>query len=203
MVISKTELEYIERLLGSSDESNIELGLTILSGFALDENSINWLISYYQKLEQEATINQDRRNLQAVLIGTVDSKPTKASRILTMLLEKTDLSIQRDILKSLFIDSKTLKLPRIEFTDFPKIIFQFPDLEKIVWQFGNLKSIPETILDLPKLNFLDVRHQPLEYIAEKVTAHKNLKEIWIGNALIITEDIADAADFEIFIEAAY
>jgi hypothetical protein len=203
MIITPTELENIERLLDSSDKANIELGLTILSGFAFDENGVNWLIEYYQKLEKEASKNQSRRNLQAILLGTITSEPTKASRVLTMLLEKTDLSIQKQILENLFINKNTLKLPRLELTDFPKAIFEFPDLEKITWQFGNLKTISADILRLSNLNYLDVRHQPLENIAENIVEHKNLKEMWIGNALIITENLAEAAKFEFFIEAAY
>ena len=58
-------------------------------------------------------------------------------------------------------------------------------------------------MNLPNLKYLDLRHQPLMEIDEKIVEHPSLEEIWIGNALIITEDIADSAKFEILIEAAY
>jgi predicted metalloendopeptidase len=40
-------------------------------------------------------------------------------------------------------------------------------------------------------------------IDEKIIEHPSLKEIWIGNALIVTENIADSGNFDILIEAAY
>ena len=203
MIITTSELENVEKLLNSTDKSKIELGLTILSGFTFNESGVNWLINYYQKLAKEAKENQQYQNLQAVLLGTVTSEPTKASRVLTMLLEQTDLATQKHILETLFIDNNTLKLPRLELDDFPKAIFEFSNLESIVWQYGNLKVISVAILQLPQLSYLDVRHQPLEMIAEKITEHKKLKEIWIRNALIVSEDLIDAAKFDIFIEAAY
>ncbi|MFT6149316.1 MAG: Leucine-rich repeat (LRR) protein [Saprospiraceae bacterium] len=202
MSISKQELEKIEHLLSSSDKANVELGLTILSGFTLEKNGIEWLWNYYQRLAQIEAINKPKYNLSNILTGMTVSEPTKVSRILTLLLEKTG-KIEKDKIYHHFIKDSKMTLPRLEFTNFPESIFDFPELETIIWQYGNLESIPPTILNLPNLKYLDLRHQPLMEIDEKIVEHPSLEEIWIGNALIITEDIADSAKFEILIEAAY
>lgn len=202
MKIKEEELEKIELLLNSSDKANVELGLTILSGFTLEQGGIQWLWQYYKRLQQIETDNRPKYNLSNILTGTTISKPTKASRILTLLLEKSPETEKNKIYNS-FIHKNKIILPRLELNDFPTALFNFPDLETIIWQYGNLKKIPSTILQLPNLKHLDLRHQPLMEIDEKIIEHPTLKEIWIGNALIVTENIADAANFDILIEAAY
>lgn len=201
MQITPQELQKIETLLDSSDKSNVELGLTILSGFAVDSVGVRWLFEYYQRLEQiEASAASF--NLQSILIGTMDSKATKASRVLTLLLEKAPYEEQLKILKN-FIEGKILTLPRLEFSEFPKALFSFEELEVINWQYGNLETLTTDILQFKNLKRLDLRHQPLMMIEEAIVEHSTLMELWIGNALIVTEDLADNSTFDIFIEAAY
>jgi hypothetical protein len=200
--MNKTELEKIALLLTSSDKANIELGLTILSGFAFEKANIEWLWQYYNRLQNSEKANRPKYNLSNILTGTTISKPTKISRILTLLLEKSPEKEKNKIYKH-FIFNNKITLPRLEFTDFPESLFHFSDLETIVWQYGNLATLPATLLRLPNLKYLDLRHQPLMKIDEKIIEHPSLKEIWIGNALIITENVADSANFDILIEAAY
>jgi hypothetical protein len=202
MKITEYELEKIKLLLESSDKTNVELAMTILSGFTLEKESITWLWQYYNRLQQAEIINRPKYNLSNILTGTTISEPTNVSRILTLLLQKSPESEKNKIYNS-FIHKNKIVLPRLELSDFPETLFDFPDLESIIWQYGNLKKIPSTILQLPNLQYLDLRHQPLIEIDEKIVEHQTLKEIWIGNALIVTENIADAANFDILIEAAY
>lgn len=201
MKISQQELEKIELLLDSSDNSNVELGLTILSGFAIDAVGVKWLFEYYQRL---AKVEEERSayDLQSILLGTKESKPTKASRVLTLLLTKAPHQEKLKIYEY-FIHGKTVTLPRLEFTAFPEALYLFKNLEVINWQFGNLTALTTDILRFESLKSLDLRHQPLMTIEEEIVEHSTLKEIWIGNALIVTEDLADNAKFDILIEAAY
>jgi Leucine-rich repeat (LRR) protein len=194
--------EKIELLLESTDKANIELALTILSGFTFEEADIKWLWQYYNRLQNNEKANRPKYNLSQILTGTIISKPTKASRILTLLLEKTNKKEKNRIYES-FINNKKITLPRLEFTDFPASLFYYSDLETIVWRHGNLAILPATLLQLPNLQYLDLRYQPLIQIDEKIIEHPSLKEIWISNALIVTENIADSANFDILIEAAY
>jgi Leucine-rich repeat (LRR) protein len=196
------DFEKIELLLESTDKANIELALTILSGFTFEDVDIEWLWQYYNRLQNSEKANRPTYNLSQMLTGTTISKPTKASRILTLILEKANEKGKNKIYE-FFIKNKKITLPRLEFTDFPTAIFHFSDLETIVWQYGNLTILPSTLLQLPNLQYLDLRHQPLMQIDEKIIEHPSLKEIWIGNALIVTENIADSGNFDILIEAAY
>jgi Leucine-rich repeat (LRR) protein len=196
------DFEKIELLLESTDKANIELALTILSGFTFEDVDIEWLWQYYNRLQNSEKANRPTYNLSQMLTGTTISKPTKASRILTLILEKSNKKGKNKIYE-FFIKNKKITLPRLEFTDFPTAIFYFSDLETIVWQYGNLTILPSTLLQLPNLQYLDLRHQPLMQIDEKIIEHPSLKEIWIGNALIVTENIADSGNFDILIEAAY
>ena len=198
----KTELEKIAVLLASSDEVNVELGLTILSGFPLEKEAIEWLWEYYKNLQNSEKANRPKYNLSNILTGTTISKPTQTSRILTLLLEKSSEKEKNKIYEHFILNNK-ITLPRLEFADFPESLLQFSNLETIIWQYGNLTTIPPTLLQLPNLKYLDLRHQPLMQIDEKIIEHPSLKEIWIGNALIVTENIADSANFDILIEAAY
>lgn len=202
MKITKEELEKIEFLLESTDKTNIELGLAILSGFTLEQGGIEWLWQYYNRLQKAETASRPTYNLSNILSGTTIAQPSKASRILTLLLEKIPEKEKKKIYNT-FIKNKKIVLPRLELSEFPTTLFDFPDLETLIWQYGNLVSIPSSILQLPNLKYLDLRHQPLLEIDEKIIEHQSLKEIWISNALIVTENIADAAKFDILIEAAY
>lgn len=201
MKITKTELEKIETLLNSSDKVNIDLALTILSGFAVDDDGGKWLFDYYQQL-QTAEDQQSQSNLQSILIGTSHLSPTKASRILTLLFEKASDKICLEILNT-FLDNNMITFPRLDLSDFPSSLFKLSNIERINWPYGNISHLSASILDLPVLETLDLRHQPLMTIDEKIIQHPTLKELWISNALIITENLAYDANFEIFIEAAY
>lgn len=199
MDITKAELEKIEKLLDSSDKANVDLALTILSGFAVDDNGAKWLFNYYQKLER---VEAAKTNLQSILIGTTNLLPTKASRVLTLLFEKGSSKVCLEILNT-FLDNTTLTFPRLDLSDFPKSLFELPTIEHINWQYGNLSHLSDMILNLPRLQILDLRHQPLMTIDERIAQHPTLQELWISNALIVSEDLAYDANFEIFIEAAY
>lgn len=201
MQIETTELEKIERLLESKDQKNIDLALTILSGFAVDDEGSDWLFSYYQKLEHDFQQN-DKGNLQSILLGTTNLSPTKASRILTMLFENSSESSCIKILKSFHQDS-TMTIPRLELPEFPECLITLPNIEHISWQYGSLTHLSDIILEISNLQSLDLRHQPLLTIDEKIIQHTTLKELWIGNALIVTENLVSDANFDIFIEAAY
>ncbi len=202
MQISEQELHKIESLLESSDTVNVQLGLQILSGFTLNTSGIYWLFEYYQRLAEEEAKQQPSYNLQALLTGSPHSAPTKASQVLTLLLEKADNATKIRLYQR-FIQHQTLTLPRLELTCFPIEILTFSTLENIKWQFGLLEIVPESLLQLKNLKSLDLRHQPLKTIEEAIINHPTLEEIWINNALIITEDLADNAKFDILIEAAY
>lgn len=201
MKITTEELQKVERLLDSSDQVNIDLGLTILSGFTVDEKGIKWLFQYYQQLQLRIN-ERNNHNLQSILIGTSNTIPTKASRVLTLIFEKAPEKILYNVVKT-FLKDNTLNLPQLDLTTFPTILLSFPNIEALNWQYGQLTHLSEAILKLPNLKTLDVRHQPLTSINESIVSHPNLKELWIGNALIVSEDLADNSNFEIFIEAAY
>lgn len=199
MEITKVELEKLEKLLDSSDKANIDLALTILSGFAVNDEGAKWLFDYYQKLELEESA---KTNLQSILVGTTNLSPTKASRILTLIFEKSSDNFCLQILKT-FLENNTITFPRLDLSDFPNGLFQVPNIKHIIWQYGNLEHLSDNILKLPQLKTLDLRHQPLTTIDEKIAQHPTLEELWISNALIVTEDLADNAKFDILIEAAY
>ncbi|MFK7946120.1 MAG: hypothetical protein AB8G11_00925 [Saprospiraceae bacterium] len=201
MEITKSELDKIEQLLNSTDQANIELAITILSGFAVNDDGVKWLFDYYQKL-QGIEKQASKTNLQSILLGTINLSPTKASRILTLIFEKASANNCLEILK-IFTENKIITFPRLDLSFFPKMLFQISELEHINWQYGNLEHLSDEILRLPNLQTLDLRHQPLMTIDEKIVEHPTLKELWISNALIITEDLAYDANFEILIEAAY
>lgn len=201
MNITKAELQKIEKLLNSPDKANIDLAITILSGFAVNDIGAKWLFNYYQQL-QTIENEQSKTSLQSILLGTTNLSPTKASRILTLLFEKASNKICLKILET-FIDGNTITFPRLDLADFPKSLFQISKIEHISWQYGNLNHLSDSILNFPTLQTLDLRHQPLMTIDEKIVHHPTLTELWISNALIVTEDLAYDANFEIFIEAAY
>ena len=199
MGIRTTELEKIERLLNSNDEKNIVLALTILSGFAIDDENSERLFNFYKELEYHQHI---KNNLQTLLLGSANLTPTKASRLLTTLFEISSRRFCMIMLKS-FIEDKTITFPRLDLIDFPKGLSILSNIEHVVWQYGNLSHLSDSILNMPNLQSLDLRHQPLLTIDENIIQHPSLKELWIGNALIITENLAADANFDIFIEAAY
>lgn len=201
MEITKAELEKIEKLLSSPDQTNIDLALTILSGFAVDDIGAKWLFDYYQQL-QTVEKQASKSSLQSILIGTTNLSPTKASRVLTLLFEKASDKICLAILNT-FLDNNTIRFPRLDLSDFPSSLFKLSNVEHINWPYGSLEHLSDKILNFPRLQTLDLRHQPLMTIDEKITEHPTLKELWISNALIVTEDLAYDANFEIFIEAAY
>ena len=201
MEITGNELEKIERLLNSSDQSNIDLALAILTGFTLTDEGINWLFDYYQKL-QLIESRDSKNHLQSILLGTTNLSATKASRVLTLLFEKASEKKLLPILNT-FTQNKIITFPRLDLTIFPSVLFQLKEIEQINWQYGNLSHLSDAVLDFPKLKVLDLRHQPLISIDEKIAEHPTLEELWISNALIVTEDLADNAKFEILIEAAY
>ena len=200
MSIGTTELEKIERLLNSTDEKNTDLALTILSGFNIDDESSRRLFNYYKELEN--TYQHTTIDLQSIILGTLSSSPTKASRLLTMLFEKSSISFCLTMLAS-FVNNNTITFPRLDLTDFPKVLSRLSTIEHIVWQHGNLSHLSDFILSIPNIQSLDLRHQPLLTIDEKITQHPRLKELWIGNALIVSENLAADANFDIIIEAAY
>ena len=199
--ISLQELAKIEQLLDSPNPVNIELGLTILSGFAIEEKGAIWLYDYYKKLFiQEQQPNQAA--LQKIVIGTIDSKPSKASHILTLLFKKASQKIQFQILQG-FLHQNTLTLPRTELKTFPDSIYQLSNIKTLIAQYGQINMIMADISRFQQLEVLDLAHQPLAYIHPNLTKLQNLKTLVIRNAAILSDDILDMSHVDIMIEGAY
>lgn len=200
-LISIEELQKIEQLLDSADSVNVELGILILSGFALDETGANWLYQYYQQL---FTIENSsyQADLQRITIGTVDSKPSKASYVLTLLLEKAPIKIQHQIIAD-HIQNDDLTLPRIELTTFPNVIYQFTNLQSISAKYGVLTIIEAEINSFQALHTLDIAHQPIEFIHPNLAKLPLLKNLIVRNAAFLPDELVDLPDLDIMIEGAY
>ena len=201
--ISTEELQKIEQLLESKEAINLELALTLLSSFALDEEGANWLWQYYQQLIESKKINKTTWSFeQLYTTGTLDNQPTKASYILTILLEQAPYPIQSKIIQS-FIHNKTLTLPRNELETLPAIIFTFPTIEYLTFPSGNLKNITADIEKLQTLKIIDVRHQPLTFIHPNIGLLPKLEELWVRNAAFISDDVREIPQLDIYVEGAY
>jgi len=195
MFTSKVKENFL-RLWQTDDLKNHDLAFSMLDGFHLSANEMEWLWTVYNKIQSNSS-----RRTTLVNFPNVSKADVLKGRILEILFSSKKCPIG---ILAAFRYSQGFRMPYCTIKHIPDILLSIgKDMETLTWQDGELERIDKNIIALEGLRSLDLRRQPITYIDAAIAQLPRLEEIHLVSTSFIPQELSERHDVEIYTDAPY